>query len=561
MIEGMTIAASWLHLPAMVAQAGGYDGQVGGYFSIFKIVVMLVFAVPWLYWSPWVQKDVRLVRAREGVWSFAVVAAGMIGIVVWLLLPFYPVGLLVYLVLTGSAFGAYISHRNARVAPEARVLTSEHLSSLFAKGRKKVEVVTHLRVYNSNGQAMPAPDAATSSPAELNTYNLVQSLLYDMVWRRTIEADLSPAGDRVRVRFVIDGVVVDRPPLGLGESDAVIQYLKLPAGMNVEDRRRPQQGRIAVDLAGTQMDITLKSAGTTGGQRLMFRFVQEVVQTRLNDLGMSQDVLQRVQKMSSEHSGLIIVSGRPGNGVTSTLYSLLRKQDAFVKQIVTLESKPEVDLENITQNTYDDPSKLPGVLASVMRRDPDIIMLDRCRDSETAGLLLEGASSKLVLLGMQANDTFTALAKWAKVCRDSTAAVENLRGVLCQILLRKLCPSCRREYRPDPQVLAKANLPVGKIERFYQPPSGPLMDEKGQPYTCGTCQGSGYHGRTAVFELLEITDEVRQLVASNTSLSQIKGACRKRKMLYLQEQALQRVIEGETSIQEVIRVTKPAKKT
>ena len=129
------------------------------------------------------------------------------------------------------------------------------------------------------------------------------------------------------------------------------------------------------------------------------------------------------------------------------------------------------------------------------------------------------------------------------------------------MLIRKLCPSCREAYKPDPALLAKANLPAQKIVNFYRPPSRPAVDEKGRPIICNTCQGSGYFGRTAVFELLEMTGELRQLVAAGGPLTQVQASCRKNKMLYLQEQALRKVVEGLTSIQEVLRVTQQGKKS
>ncbi|KKL69764.1 hypothetical protein LCGC14_2111670, partial [marine sediment metagenome] len=155
-----------------------------------------------------------------------------------------------------------------------------------------------------------------------------------------------------------------------------------------------------------------------------------------------------------------------------------------------------------------------------------------------------------------AGDSFTALAKWVKACGDAKAATRILRGIVCQMLLRKLCPACREPYSPDQSLLAKANIRSEQVEAFYRPPTRPLTDEKGRAYTCPTCQGIGYYGRTAAFELLELNDELRQLIVSGAGLSQIKTAVRKAGMLYLQEQALRTVIAGETSIQEVVRVSK-----
>jgi type II secretory ATPase GspE/PulE/Tfp pilus assembly ATPase PilB-like protein len=269
-------------------------------------------------------------------------------------------------------------------------------------------------------------------------------------------------------------------------------------------------------------------------------------------------MLQRLREISGRGQGLILVSGRPGTGVTSTLYSLLREQDAFIKQLVTLEQQVEVDLENITQNKYANAADLPGRLASALRLDPDVVMVDECENEKAAATINEAAQRILILLGVKAADTFQALAKWVKLAGPE--GMNSLQAVLCQVLVRKLCPECREAYTPDPSMLAKANLPSKKIERFYRPPTKPLTDEKGNEIVCHACRGTGYIGRTAVFELLEVTDEIRQLVATGQSVSQIKAACRKNKMLYLQEQALRKVIQGVTSVQEVVRVSQKPQK-
>jgi len=373
--------------------------------------------------------------------------------------------------------------------------------------------------------------------------------------------DISPGPETSRVRLLVDGVVVSRPSLPLADSEAIIQYLKRIGGMETEDRRRPQQGRISVDAAGgAAADVELTTAGTTGGQRLQLRIVQETVKTDLEELGLSDDLLGRLREMGKTDTGLIVVSGRPHGGLTSTLYAMLREQDAFIKQLVTLEASPVVDLENITQVAYGEEAKLPEALGGVIRRDPDVIMVDRCPDEKTADLVNRAADGKLVLLGLHAMDAFSGLARWVQVCSDAADAVKNLRGVLCQVLVRKLCPNCREPYRPDPNVVAKVNLSGEQIENFYRPPTREVLDEKGNPITCLACQGTGYVGRTGAFELLEVTDDVRQLVAAGATLAEIKAACRKSKMLYIQEQALRKVIQGVTSVQEVIRVTKPPKK-
>ena len=538
--------------------------STGAYFSPAKILVMFVLMVPWMILAPWVQKDAKKVRASEMGWPVAVLLVAAATALVWVVQPFYVIGLLTYVLLTGGVLIAYVTHRNSRVANEEdKVLTIAHLKSLFSGEKaKSVRMVHKVRLYHASGKAA-IPPTAESDEEEQKAYNGAQELLYDIVFRRASEADLSPsAGGQTRVRFVIDGVVQERPPLPLPLSEAVIQYLKGLGGMDVEDRRRPQAGQMAVDLAGMMIEIALRSAGTTGGQRMQFRVIQEFVQTRLDALGLDEGMLARIKEINGTGNGLILVSGRSGSGVTSTLYSLLREHDAFIQQLESVESRPAVDLENVTQHTYGDAKdKVASVVEAVLRRDPNILLVDECPDPATAELLANAAADKTILLGMSASDTFTALAKWIKLCGDARLAAGSLRGVLCQMLLRKLCPNCREAYLPNPEMLAKANLSGQGIERFYRPPTRPLTDEKGNPIACVACQGTGYLGRTAVFELLDVTEEIRELIVSGVPLAQIKATCRKSRMLYLQEQALQRVIGGVTSVQELIRVSQAERKS
>jgi general secretion pathway protein E len=534
---------------------------IGEYFSPVKIVVMLVVVTLWFCVAPLVHKDVRKVRGPQAVWSGAVLGVGSLSLLIWLLSPSFAVGLMIFLVLTAAVLTAYVVYRNGRVNEESRILTADHIRSLM-KGshRRQVRLMTKLKVYTHDGKIVTPPNEETGDPEECEAYNLAQDLLYDLVWRRASEAELAPATGETHVRYVIDGVLNERPMMSLAHSEAIIQYLKPLAGMNPEDRRRPQNGSITVDLAGSPMEINLFNTGTTGGQRMQFRVVQEFVQTHLAELGMSADVLAKVRAMNQSGNGILLVSGMPRSGITSTLYSLLREHDSFIRQLVTLEARPQIDLENITQNAYGEATNLPNALGSAMRRDPDVILVDLCEDRKTAQMIVESAPAKMFLVGMHATESFGALAKWIKLGGNTAGAIANLRGVLCQILVRKLCPSCKESYRPDPQLLAKANLSGQNIEFFYRPPSHSGVDEKGRAVAvCHTCQGSGYFGRTAVFELLEVDDELRQLVMRGATLSQLKAACRKKDMLYLQEQAVRMVIQGVTGIQEVIRVSQQEK--
>jgi len=532
----------------------------GGYFHPAKLAGMLVLAIPWLFISPWLHHDAKRILAPQALWSAIIVGAGAIGLLVWMILPFYLLGMVIYLVLVALAMGAYLVYRSSHADESAQLTAGDFFPFLFGKGpRDKVEVQTRVKLYDDHTRIVLAPREDSLTEEKL-AYNNTQNLLFNLMYHRASEADLVPAGQQARVRIVVDGVVTEHEPLDLPTSESIIQYLKRPAGMDTEERRRPQQGHIAVELGGSPTDVVLTTAGTTGGQRMQFHIVKEVVQTSINELGISEDIMTRLQLVNRALNGLLLVSAPPKNGVTSTLYSLLTAQDAYIKQLATLENRVIVDLENVTQQEYGDVANLPRELASAYRRDPDVIMVDQCPNSEVAEMIHEISRNKLVLLGIRARDSFSGLAKWIKISGSTAPAVRILRGVLCQVLLRKLCVDCREAYTPDPKMLAKANIAGQNVTQFYRrrPPIDP--NAKDQPEPCQTCQESGYYGRTAAFEYLELTDEIREMVISGAGVRQIKAACRKNKMLNLQEQALKKVITGITSIKEVIRVTQETRK-
>jgi type II secretory ATPase GspE/PulE/Tfp pilus assembly ATPase PilB-like protein len=530
--------------------------EAGNYFSTLKILVMIVLMLPWLYASTWINKDAVTVHSNQAAWSLSALGSGLVAMLLWLLLPWWLAGLGIYLVLTGSVIGSYVAHRNKRVVPQARVLTAEHIKGLMGSRKSKVvEVVRHVKLYSANGRPVLAPPEEDIAARE--AHNMAQNFLHNVILYRASDADLTPTGAQAAVRFMVDGVIQQQPAAEREEAEAAIDYMKGIAGLNVEEKRRPQSGKLSLEMGAVHMDIAVTTAGTTHGQRMQLRVVQEAVRTNLDELGLPEDVRKRVEAMNQVPKGLIIVSGPRQNGLTSTLYSLLRRHDAFMKQLASMENPRAVDLENVSQGTYKDQTELPKVLASMMRRDPDVMMVDRCETAQGAGVIIGAAAEKYLLLGMNADSSFVALAKWVKLAEDrKEEALKVLRAILCQMLLRKLCPNCREAYHPAREVLAKLNLPADKIEKLYRPPTKPLTDEKGNPIVCPTCHGTGYFGRTAAFELLELTDEIRRIVLEGGSLSKIKAACRKGRMLYLQEQALRKVIEGVTGVDEVIRVSK-----
>ena len=251
--------------------------------------------------------------------------------------------------------------------------------------------------------------------------------------------------------------------------------------------------------------------------------------------------------------------------MTTTLYSLIRRHDAFTQNINSLEVDPLTELDNITQHFLDkgfNPKETYRRLESVLRSDPDVVLVGFCHSAEMAQVGTKGARmGKKLYFGMNHPSTFHALQQWLKMVDNNDKVAESLLAITAQKLLRKLCSECREAYTPDPRLLKKLNLPADRIKQFYRPPTEVETDKRGNPILCEECQGVGYVGRTAVLETLFVTDSLRELFRQAVPLNALRAQCRKERMLYLQEQALRKVIDGTTSIQEVLRITaeKPAK--
>ncbi|HOW69522.1 MAG TPA: ATPase, T2SS/T4P/T4SS family [Phycisphaerae bacterium] len=543
--------------------------EPGGYTSWIRILIILVMMVPWLLFCQWVDKDALFVRrVNQAMWNVIVLAGGVIGLIVWLFLPWRTAGLFaagfgLWLVITATSCAMYVIVRNGVVDPSARVFTPKHIKFWFANlGKKQADrhvVEERVKLVACDGRKVPVPD----DPAKAEPYEAAQILLHDALWRRATEAELVVTAKGVKLAYRIDGVATPRSDLiDRDNAERALLFLKQIAGLDITERRKPQTGEIRASIGGDRgmTEVDVQTSGTTQHERLSLKIVGEETKLRLHDLGMSPSDLEKFEsQVRQPGGGLFLISGPAGSGVTSTLYAALRSHDVFMQNLLTLEREPLMELENITQNIYDS-TKHEGSYArqlqTVLRREPDVVMVSDCLDRETAHLAAKAAKDgKRIYLGIQAKDSFDALKKLVSLAGDTDTVASVIKMVTSQRLIRKLCIACRVAYKPDPQLLQKANLAVGKAQQFFrQPKPEELVDEKGNPRMCANCQNSAYYGRTGLFEVLTIDDTMRDLISRGQSINELRAQARKNGMLYLQEVGLQKVIEGITGMNEMLRV-------
>ncbi len=547
--------------------------QVVVYVNLIKVGVVVALTFAWGLAAQWVDHDTDVVKTKRQLWNMITLGGGLVAYFVLFIIPWngtlFAAGLAAWLVIAGSGLVMYVIHRNSRVIPDARVFTIGHLKRKIARNpeNKKDSVARSMRVRISDhkGDFVGSP----TDPKELQAFKLVQDFLYNLLWRRASLVDLSPGKDSYRVMYKIDGVATeDRDGLSTADGEAILQYLKSKAGLNVEEVRRPQTGRIQTALLSHAGDVgytDVHTSGTTAGERMRLDICTSPTLLRLHELGMATPRLESVRNdVLSQRTGLLVVSSTPHNGVSTTCYAILRSHDAYMNNIHSLERSSLTDLDNITQHNYEGSNtdvNYARMLQTIIRREPDIVMVGDCDDDETAQIAVRAAADdRKIYLGMNAESTFDALSKLISHVEDNALVAQAMRGVLSQRLIRILCTDCREAFRPDEKTLKKLNLPSDKIERFYRPPSEKKLDRKGREIVCDTCQGTGYVGRTAVFELLVVDDAIRALIAEGAPISKIKSLARKNKMYYLMEEALLKVIDGTTSLNEVIRCTKTSEK-
>lgn len=531
--------------------------STGSYLAIWKVIIFLGLFGLYAWVGQWLDKDVLIARASRTLWNCMYLGAGTLVLLLWFMLPTpFIVVLLFFVVIWLTVMVTYVMHRNARVGVDEQICTMDHLRSLASRERKTK--VSHQRVtfVTANRNELPIPHR---QDAEYEGYVLAEDLTYETVRRRASRTDLLPTGEGAQHLYTIDGVVGVAGEKTRLEVEQILTYLKAVAGMDVKERRRPQSGNFRVKTPQKNLEFKLTTAGSTRGEQMLLERVEQFAELKMESLGLNSDQLEALQKTIEETSGITLITGLAGMGVTTTLYSVVRRHDAFTQNINSLEQNPLLELDNITQNIVEanaDPKTTAKQLQTVLRKDPDVVLVGFCDSAEMAKIATQAAlEGKKLYLGMTAAGTFEAMEQWLKMVEKSAKVADSLKAITSQRLLRKLCTACREAYVPDAGMLRKLNLPADKIKNFYRPPTQLEYDKRGNQIVCEVCQGTGYVGRTAVFETLFVTDSVRQMIQEDVPLTTLRNQCRKERMLYLQEQAIRKVMDGTTSIQEVLRVT------
>ncbi len=379
---------------------------------------------------------------------------------------------------------------------------------------------------------------------------LVNQLIFQAAKDRASDIHIEPYERDLLVRFRIDGVLYDilSPPKRF--QPIIISRIKVMAGLNIAEKRLPQDGRIRIRLAGKDIDIRVSVVPTAHGERVVMRLLDRAsTLLQLEELGLTGTKLETVNRLIRQSHGIILVTGPTGSGKTTTLYACLAKINTTEKNIITIEDPIEYQLHGIGQiqvNPKIDLTFANG-LRSILRQDPDVIMVGEIRDTETAEIAIQAAlTGHLVFSTLHTNDSFGAMTRLLDMGIEPFLVSSSVIAVMAQRLVRRVCPECRIAYRPTREEIEEVGITpqqLGGREIYKQGPG------------CAHCKGKGYRGRTGIHELLVVDDEIRSLVMKNADAASIRRSATAHGMNTLREDGAEKVLAGVTTIEEVLRVT------
>ena len=377
---------------------------------------------------------------------------------------------------------------------------------------------------------------------------LVDAVLQQAVESRASDIHLEPDEGAFHLRYRVDGVLVDVDPPPENMAAAIVSRLKVMAGLDIAERRLPQDGRMQLTLRNQSVDFRVSTFPTMGGENVVIRVLDKTGgELALDQVGFLPEVLGRFQSLIERPTGIVLVTGPTGSGKTTTLYAGLRTVDAVKRNVITLEDPVEYRIPRIRQSQIDVKAGLTFAagLRSIVRQDPDVIMVGEIRDRETAEIAIHAAlTGHLVFSTLHTNDAAGALTRLIDMGVEPFLVASSVVGVLAQRLVRKLCPDCKKPYRPDGSVLQA--LGVDSLPR-----GATVFQAKG----CEECNQTGYRGRVGLFELLEMTEGTRTLAIRKSVSSEIKAQAIKDGMTSLRQAGLEKVCEGVTTVEEVLQIT------
>jgi len=380
---------------------------------------------------------------------------------------------------------------------------------------------------------------------------LVNSMLFDALQSHASDIHVESTPEGLVIKYRIDGVLQQMgQAAGLDTAEQALSRLKVLSGLDIGERRVPQDGRFKAKIQQRDVDFRVSIMPSIHGEDAVLRVLdksQRGESLRLDTLGLDPDTIARIRVLASEPYGMLLVTGPTGSGKSTTLYAALSETNTGEKKIITIEDPVEYELPGILQIPVNDKKGLTFArgLRSVLRHDPDTILVGEIRDGETAGIAVQAAlTGHLVMSSVHANSAFSVLERFIYMEVEPASFVEALNGVVAQRLLRRVCEACASEVEPDPEIVRLAKLsPASLAQGHYRVGTG-----------CEACRHTGYRGRLAIAEVLTVTDSIKEGLLQRSSAAALRELARQAGHLFIRDIALASAAAGHTTLKEVHRV-------
>jgi general secretion pathway protein E len=385
--------------------------------------------------------------------------------------------------------------------------------------------------------------------SEAPIIKLVNHIISQSIKARASDIHIEPYQHSFTVRYRVDGILYDllTPPKWI--QPALISRIKVMAKMNIAEKRLPQDGRFEVKVGDQSIDLRVSTIPTAFGERVVLRLLNKSGSLlELTDLGLSRERLKTIKDLVASPNGIILVTGPTGSGKTTTLYAVLQSINKPDINIITIEDPVEYQIKGISQiqvNSKIDLSFARG-LRSIVRQDPDVILIGEIRDHETAEIAVQSAlTGHLVFSTLHTNDSASAITRLVDMGVEPFLISSSVLAVAAQRLIRVLCDDCKKPYKPSKIYLES----IGVSPNHFN------ADHIYKAVGCDKCIGTGYRGRLGIFEIMVLTQKLKSLILETYDSNQIQSAARREKMLSLRQDGIQKVLKGVTTIEEVLRVT------
>jgi type IV pilus assembly protein PilB len=447
---------------------------------------------------------------------------------------------------------------NVIALDDIRTSTGRELEVLVARPEEVEEVLRRLDRLDRSAENLLEEAAATSEEDdsqlefkadEAPIVKAINRIITRAVQQRASDIHIEPQQRDVRIRFRIDGVLSDAMHTKRSLHGGIVSRLKVMADLDIAERRIPQDGRITVTVERRSVDLRVATLPTSWGEKVVLRILDHGTGVhQLEELGFEDQALTIYREVIARPHGAVLLTGPTGSGKTTTLYATLESINDVAKNIVTVEDPVEARIAGLSQIHVNPKAGLSfaTALRSILRTDPDVVMVGEMRDTETANIGIQAAlTGHLVFSTLHTNDAASAMTRLVEMGVEAFLVGSAIECVVAQRLARRLCSKCSESYTAGSELVAHIGLPVVR---------GQKAPKLRRAVGCSACAGTGYHGRVAIIEVLRVTDEIRRLTAEHATAEDIRRQALAEGMRTLREDGLRKALAGLTSVEEVLRV-------